>query len=150
MLRYASSAGSSPHIPLPSTGLHAPVRQGSRKVPFAGSLQQIIGQPGDLCRMDLLWKEVVEDYDRFGWWEEKEGGSKPRRQCGVLRTNCIDCLDRTNVVQGFFARHQLEAVLRGAGVLRPGGTLPADLPAVRPPPPPPSCVAWAVMGSLQM
>ncbi|KAK9805735.1 hypothetical protein WJX73_003446 [Symbiochloris irregularis] len=81
-------------------------------------------------RMDLLWKEVVQDFDKFAWWEEKEGGAKPRRQCGVLRTNCIDCLDRTNVVQGFFARHQLEAVLRGAGVLGPGGSLPADLPAV--------------------
>lgn len=26
-------------------------------------------------------------------------GEKPRFQSGVLRTNCIDCLDRTNVAQ---------------------------------------------------
>ncbi|CAM6086971.1 unnamed protein product [Calypogeia fissa] len=26
-------------------------------------------------------------------------GRKPQFQCGVLRTNCIDCLDRTNVAQ---------------------------------------------------
>ena len=26
------------------------------------------------------------------------------RQEGVMRTNCMDCLDRTNVVQGVFSR----------------------------------------------
>ncbi|KAL7578756.1 hypothetical protein ACA910_015987 [Epithemia clementina (nom. ined.)] len=30
-----------------------------------------------------------------------------RLQNGVIRTNCMDCLDRTNVVQGLFARHML-------------------------------------------
>jgi len=29
------------------------------------------------------------------------------KQNGVLRTNCMDCLDRTNVVQTLFARHAL-------------------------------------------
>ena len=28
-------------------------------------------------------------------------------QQGVFRTNCIDCLDRTNVVQSMFARRSL-------------------------------------------
>lgn len=28
-------------------------------------------------------------------------------QQGVFRTNCIDCLDRTNVVQSMFARQSL-------------------------------------------
>lgn len=40
-----------------------------------------------------------------------------RRQKGVFRTNCMDCLDRTNVVQGLFARRVLEEQLREAGVL---------------------------------
>lgn len=30
-------------------------------------------------------------------------------QQGVFRTNCIDCLDRTNVVQSMLARKCLEA-----------------------------------------
>ncbi|KDP42390.1 hypothetical protein JCGZ_02447 [Jatropha curcas] len=31
--------------------------------------------------------------------QDKVGGEAPRFQSGVLRTNCIDCLDRTNVAQ---------------------------------------------------
>ncbi|GMP79076.1 hypothetical protein CsSME_00034753 [Camellia sinensis var. sinensis] len=31
--------------------------------------------------------------------KDNYGGSAPRFQSGVLRTNCIDCLDRTNVAQ---------------------------------------------------
>ena len=33
-------------------------------------------------------------------------------QTGVFRTNCIDCLDRTNVVQTLFAKQILEQQLR--------------------------------------
>jgi hypothetical protein len=34
-----------------------------------------------------------------------------KRQVGIHRTNCIDCLDRTNVVQGLLGRLALEVVL---------------------------------------
>ena len=44
--------------------------------------------------------------------------------------NCIDCLDRTNVVQGYLARHQMEAVLRLLGCLPPTGSLPVNMPKV--------------------
>ena len=33
-------------------------------------------------------------------------------QQGVFRTNCIDCLDRTNVVQSMLARRSLQAQLQ--------------------------------------
>jgi len=33
-------------------------------------------------------------------------------QSGIIRTNCMDCLDRTNVVQSSFAQHILEAQLQ--------------------------------------
>ena len=32
-------------------------------------------------------------------------------QEGVFRTNCIDCLDRTNVVQSLLAKKSLQAQL---------------------------------------
>ncbi len=51
------------------------------------------------------------------------------RQCGVFRTNCVDCLDRTNVVQGVLGRKALEAVLMSYGVLRQGEGLASVLPA---------------------
>ncbi|KAM7185409.1 SacI homology domain containing protein [Naviculisporaceae sp. PSN 640] len=36
-------------------------------------------------------------------------------QKGVLRTNCMDCLDRTNVCQSSFAKHMLEIQLKDQG-----------------------------------
>jgi len=38
--------------------------------------------------------------------------SVSKRQSGTIRTNCIDCLDRTNVVQSVFARRILDQQLR--------------------------------------
>ncbi len=53
-----------------------------------------------------------------------------QRQRGVFRTNCIDCLDRTNVVQGLLARHHLEAVLHRLRILPADQNLPNYFPAV--------------------
>ncbi|KAJ1903848.1 Phosphoinositide phosphatase sac1, partial [Tieghemiomyces parasiticus] len=39
------------------------------------------------------------------------------RQTSVVRTNCMDCLDRTNVVQSVIARYTLTRVFRELGVL---------------------------------
>ncbi|KAL6507508.1 Fimbrin, actin-bundling protein [Orobanche gracilis] len=45
-----------------------------------------------------------------------EKGEKVEGQVGVVRTNCIDCLDRTNVTQSMIARKMLEFQLRRLGV----------------------------------
>ncbi|KAJ4306279.1 hypothetical protein N0V88_001078 [Collariella sp. IMI 366227] len=37
------------------------------------------------------------------------------QQKGVLRTNCMDCLDRTNVCQSSFAKHMLDLQLKDQG-----------------------------------
>ncbi|KAH6630852.1 SacI homology domain-containing protein [Chaetomium sp. MPI-SDFR-AT-0129] len=37
------------------------------------------------------------------------------KQKGILRTNCMDCLDRTNVCQSSFAKHMLDWQLRSEG-----------------------------------
>lgn len=42
-------------------------------------------------------------FDSDGYFLHNSSGVA-RKQQGVMRTNCIDCLDRTNVVQGMFAR----------------------------------------------
>ena len=44
-------------------------------------------------------------------------------QKGVFRTNCIDCLDRTNVVQSLLASQNLATVLHKLGVLTSPSTL---------------------------
>ena len=60
-----------------------------------------------------------------------EEGQTRERQSGVVRTNCIDCLDRTNVVQALLGRKHLESVLRRLQLLQPGNGLPEAFPGVR-------------------
>src|SRR5690606_13059679 len=43
-------------------------------------------------------------------------------QTSVMRTNCMDCLDRTNVVQSIFARHTLDRAFAELGLMKPGAT----------------------------
>ncbi|EDN10458.1 inositol/phosphatidylinositol phosphatase [Histoplasma capsulatum] len=47
-------------------------------------------------------------------------------QTSVVRTNCMDCLDRTNVVQSMLARWTLTRQLLDAGVLQPGESTSDD------------------------
>ncbi|CAK7237786.1 Phosphoinositide phosphatase sac1 [Sporothrix eucalyptigena] len=44
-------------------------------------------------------------------------------QTSVVRTNCMDCLDRTNVVQSMLARWTLERMFADLGIMPRGGTL---------------------------
>lgn len=46
----------------------------------------------------------------------RSNGELVRKQQGVLRTNCMDCLDRTNVCQSSFAKHMLEIQLKEEGI----------------------------------
>ncbi|KAG5461772.1 MAG: SacI homology domain-containing protein, partial [Olpidium bornovanus] len=57
------------------------------------------------------------------------GGQAPvvrSRQNGTTRSNCMDCLDRTNVVQSMIARHVLAKQLREIGVFSPGERVEDD------------------------
>ncbi|VUC37751.1 unnamed protein product [Clonostachys rosea] len=50
-------------------------------------------------------------------------------QTSVMRTNCMDCLDRTNVVQSMFARHMLDRVFQDLGLLQRGSSFRDEDPA---------------------
>jgi hypothetical protein len=60
--------------------------------------------------VSILLSTLKDQMESFGWTEEQETG-KTRQQTGVLRTNCMDCLDRTNVVQSAVAGWALEQQL---------------------------------------
>ena len=49
-----------------------------------------------------------------------------RKQTAVVRTNCMDCLDRTNVVQSMLGRWTLTRMLIDLGMLRPGESAQDD------------------------
>lgn len=50
-------------------------------------------------------------------------------QSSVMRTNCMDCLDRTNVVQSMFARHMLDRIFEELGLMSRGSTFRDEDPA---------------------
>jgi hypothetical protein len=81
------------------------------------------------ANLEILWNQVEEDFLSRGYWFRESNGEKGI-QTGVFRTNCIDTLDRTNVVQGLLARRALEHVLRRQGILSREETLASCFPAV--------------------
>lgn len=49
--------------------------------------------------LSKLMAIVEADFDAYGFFARDAEGRVTRRQTGVIRTNCMDNLDRTNVVQ---------------------------------------------------
>jgi hypothetical protein len=48
----------------------------------------------------------------FKYYHEKDQGKIIKKQNGIIRTNCLDCLDRTNVVQARIAWKVLELLVK--------------------------------------
>jgi hypothetical protein len=74
----------------------------------------------NICRgmkfenVSLLMNTLGNKLDNMGHTVEVDG-KLVRRQGGVLRVNCMDCLDRTNVVQSACGRRALEEQLKDEG-----------------------------------
>ncbi|XP_072390142.1 phosphatidylinositol-3-phosphatase SAC1 [Diabrotica undecimpunctata] len=68
-------------------------------------------------RLKILIDRLALDQDEMGFFLLLRDGSLSSLQDGVFRTNCIDCLDRTNVVQSMLAHRNLEVVLRKLNIL---------------------------------
>ncbi|XP_073075925.1 synaptojanin-2 isoform X4 [Manis javanica] len=64
---------------------------------------------------NLLRPQLKLHWDDFGVYTKGENVS-PRFQKGTLRMNCLDCLDRTNTVQGFIALEVLHLQLESLGL----------------------------------
>lgn len=65
--------------------------------------------------VSLLMDTLGDKLDTFGDTVAVDG-QLLSRQTGVLRTNCMDCLDRTNVVQSACGRRALEQQLKSEGI----------------------------------
>lgn len=54
----------------------------------------------------------------------KDGQTRvSHRQTSIVRTNCMDCLDRTNVVQSVISRWVLTRQLQELGILSPNESI---------------------------
>jgi hypothetical protein len=60
--------------------------------------------------VSLLFSSIEKMLDSFGW-TEIHNSQRTKDQSGILRVNCMDCLDRTNVVQSACGRIVLEKQL---------------------------------------
>ncbi|XP_011702877.1 PREDICTED: phosphatidylinositide phosphatase SAC2 isoform X2 [Wasmannia auropunctata] len=58
-------------------------------------------------------------------WRDKQGTICIQK--GVFRVNCIDCLDRTNVVQTALSKAVMEMQFSKLGLIPPDGILPANI-----------------------
>ena len=81
-------------------------------------------------RAQLLLDQLKEGLVAGGYFhgiDTPSGSSDTRnRQTAVVRTNCMDCLDRTNVVQSMLGRWTLTRMLIDLGILRPGESAQDD------------------------
>lgn len=62
-------------------------------------------------RLSILINRLANDQDSFGYFCVNKTGTVVSTQDGIFRTNCIDCLDRTNVVQSLLAKRVLQIQL---------------------------------------
>ncbi|ETW05418.1 hypothetical protein H310_03184 [Aphanomyces invadans] len=58
-------------------------------------------------KLGNLISQVDDDFQDYGYFSKSATGQVTSTQSGVVRTNCMDNLDRTNVVQSLFARRSL-------------------------------------------
>ncbi|KAM7523974.1 hypothetical protein LguiA_013876 [Lonicera macranthoides] len=67
-------------------------------------------------RLSILYEQIEDFIIKNRYLLLNEKGEKVESQTGVVRTNCIDCLDRTNVTQSMIGRRLLEIQLRRLGL----------------------------------
>nr|XP_043636088.1 phosphoinositide phosphatase SAC8 isoform X2 [Erigeron canadensis] len=62
--------------------------------------------------LKLLYDEIADDFKKQGYFLQTPEGELLAEQKGIVRSNCIDCLDRTNVTQSYLARISLNQQLQ--------------------------------------
>ncbi|XP_066394880.1 phosphoinositide phosphatase SAC8-like isoform X2 [Miscanthus floridulus] len=72
---------------------------------------------GNFDNLQALYNQIEEAIHKQGYFLMNTKGEILWEQSGVLRSNCIDCLDRTNVTQSFLARKSLDSQLQRMGAL---------------------------------
>ncbi|KAK6120251.1 hypothetical protein DH2020_045942 [Rehmannia glutinosa] len=72
---------------------------------------------GNFDNIQLLYNLISEDLEKQGYFLLDSEGKIQAEQEGIIRSNCIDCLDRTNVTQSYLAQKSLNSQLQRVGAL---------------------------------
>lgn len=70
---------------------------------------------GNFDNIHLLYDQISEDFEKQGYFLLDSEGKILAEQEGIIRSNCIDCLDRTNVTQSYLAQKSLNSQLQRLG-----------------------------------
>ncbi|KAI6178217.1 SAC domain-containing protein [Aphelenchoides besseyi] len=87
----------------------------------------------DQCRalrfdkVSILLDAITNDLVKIGFCWIDKCGQMVREQKGVIRTNCVDCLDRTNVVQSAISQNICATQARKLGLIEPFEETPGVL-----------------------
>ncbi|KAF1329386.1 Phosphatidylinositide phosphatase sac1-like protein, partial [Globisporangium splendens] len=81
--------------------------------------------------LEKLIKQVDDDFQDYGYFCTNADGQVVSTQSGVVRTNCMDNLDRTNVVQSLFGRRSLLLQLNETAALK-GNVLNSPFESLEP------------------
>ncbi|KAJ9540841.1 hypothetical protein OSB04_027347 [Centaurea solstitialis] len=76
-------------------------------------------------RLSILYEQIEDFLIKNRYYLLNEKGEKVSAQVGIVRTNCVDCLDRTNVTQSMIGRKMLEFQLQRLGVFDAEETISA-------------------------
>uniref|UniRef100_A0A8C5QM49 Phosphatidylinositol-3-phosphatase SAC1 n=1 Tax=Leptobrachium leishanense TaxID=445787 RepID=A0A8C5QM49_9ANUR len=71
-------------------------------------------------RLQILVNQVAKTQEDFAFFLVDADGKVLLQQEGIFRSNCMDCLDRTNVIQSLLARRSLQVQLQRLGLLHVG------------------------------
>ena len=71
-------------------------------------------------RLSILMDKINHLIDKFEYFKVDRNKASTKMQVGIFRTNCMDCLDRTNVVQSLIARVILQKQLIDMKIIEPG------------------------------
>nr|GMC81793.1 phosphoinositide phosphatase SAC8 isoform X1 [Ipomoea batatas] len=67
--------------------------------------------------IELFYDQISEDFEKQGFFMVDKEGEILAEQKGIIRSNCIDCLDRTNVTQCYLAQKSLNSQLQRLGAI---------------------------------
>jgi hypothetical protein len=92
------------------------------------NLDELVGQAkaaieASIFRCDVRWDavnakfEVISSKNSSSSNAQQQSQSRASSNHAILRTNCMDCLDRTNVTQAYFARTRLASDLASTPAL---------------------------------
>lgn len=72
-------------------------------------------QSGGFSGATKILPSLYDSLEQFGWFSyDIDHGETITKQDGVFRVNCLDCLDRTNLIEQVVCQHVFECIINNA------------------------------------